>query len=162
MGPPRHEFTWCVDFESVPLGTDYVFLDTFTDSRVPITVEAYQWPGGTWTTGNQARADNRQEAGGTGKDINLNNVNLRFNLGRVGANDLTIAVGEYGGNVNMLVNGEFRNFENFPDIHNTTIGGAQVMVTNAAQNQTGSVSLTGPIKSFSIGGQELWIDDVCS
>ena len=162
MGPPRREFTWCVDFESVAFGTEYRFLDSFTDSRVPMTVEAFQWSNGTWTTGNFARADNRQMAGGSGIDMNLNNVNLRLHLGRVGANDLTIAVGEYGGNINMQVNGEFRNFQNFPDIHNTTMGGTQVTVVNGAQNQTGSVNLSGLIRSFSIGGQELWIDDLCS
>jgi len=162
VGPPHHEFMGCVDFESLPPATDYVFLDTFTDSGVPITVEAFQWSNGTWTTGNHARVDTRQMAGGTGKDINLNNVNLRFHLGKVGANALTVAVGEYGGNINMQVNGEFRNFENFPEIDSTMIGGTQVSVAGGAQNQTGTVSLTGLVKSFSIGGQELWIDDVCS
>ena len=161
-GPPHREFTGCVDFETASAGTDFVFLDTLIDSGIPLTVEAFQWSNGTWTTGNYARADTRQLAGGTGKDINLNNVSLRFHFGKVGANDLTISVGDYGGNLNLFVNGEFRNFANFPDIDNSMIGGTLVSVLGAAPNQIGSVKLSGLVKSFSIGGQELWIDDVCS
>ena len=159
---PHKEFKGCITFESVPLGVDYVAFNSFTDSGVTITVDLFQWSNGTWVTGNHARADNRQMAGGSGQDMNLNNVNLRFDLGPKGASDLTVAVGEYGGNINLLVNGDFRNFANFPDINNTIVGGTQVTVIGGAQNQVGTLKLAGQVNSFSIGGQELWIDDVCS
>lgn len=155
-------FEGCVDFESVPLGVNYVTFNSFTDSGATMTVDLFQWSNGTWVMGNQARADTDQMAGGSGKDINLNNVNLSFDFGPWGAEDLTVAVGEYGGNINILINGDFRNFQNFPDIHNTVIGGTQVSVTGGAQNQLGTLTITGQVDSFFIGGQELWIDDVCS
>jgi len=159
--PPK-EFKGCVRFESVPLGVNYPAFSSFTDSGVTVTADLFQWSNGTWVTGNHARADNRQMAGGSGQDMNLNNVNLRFDFGPKGAKDLTVAVGEYGGNINLLVNGDFRNFANFPDINNTAVGGTQVSVSGGAQNQTGTLKITGQVNSFSIGGQELWIDDVCS
>lgn len=152
----------CVDFEGVPLGVDYVAFNSFTDSGVTMTVDLFQWSNGTWVTGNQTRADSDQMAGGSGKDMNLNNVNLRFDFGPWGAEDLTVAVGEYGGNINLRVNGDHQNFQNFPDVHGTTIGGVTVSVAGGAQNQLGTLSLSGQVDSFSIGGQELWIDDVCS
>lgn len=159
---PHKPYKGCVDFESVPLGVNYVAFNSFTDSGVTMTVDLFQWSNGTWVTGNQARADDDQMAGGSGKDINLNNVNLRFDFGPWGAEDLTVAVGEYGGNINLRINGDHRNFQNFPDINGATVGGVQVSVSGGAQNQLGTLTLTGQIDDFSIGGQELWIDDVCS
>lgn len=155
-------FTGCVDFESVPLGIRYVFLDTATDSGVDMKVEAFQWGNGTWTTGNYAQADNRGRAGGSGQDMQTNNVNLNFDLPGQAAAGLSMAFGEYGGNVNLQVNGEFKNFGNFASLNGATMGGTSLNVVGGTGNDTGSITLSGPIVSFSVGGQELWIDDLCA
>jgi hypothetical protein len=36
-----------------------------------------------------------------------------------------------------------------------------VAVVNGLGNDKGRLELTGTIDSFAVGGQELWIDDVC-
>jgi hypothetical protein len=74
---------------------------------------------------------------------------------------LTFRFGEYGGNLNIEINGDFRNFQNFSDLNGLTIGGANVSVTNGFGNDIGEVTISGTIDSFSIGGQELWVDDFC-
>lgn len=159
---PPAAFTGCVDFESVPLGTRYVFQDTLSDSGVDITVEAFQWANGTWTNGNYAQSDNRGRAGGSGQDMQTNNVNLRFDLPAPAVAGLSMAFGEYGGNINLQVNGEFRNFGNFASLNGDTVGGAAITVVGGTGNDTGSITLSGQIQSFSVGGQELWIDDLCA
>ncbi|WP_264322338.1 SdrD B-like domain-containing protein [Zarconia navalis] len=74
--------------------------------------------------------------------------------------DLSLVFGEFGGNLNLEINGDFRNFEDFADIDGDTVGGVDVSVVNGFGDDQGTLQLSGDISSFSVGGQELWIDDV--
>ena len=150
----------CVEFEEPPLGTEYHVGDTFSDSGVMITVIPFQWSSGTWTNGGHAKITNAGDAGGTGQEVWVNNVNLAFNFA-VNPNVLFLNFGEFGGNVNIEINGDLRNVANFADIHATTIGTVDVSVTNGFGADMGTLMLTGEIHSFSIGGQEFVIDHVC-
>jgi len=49
------------------------------------------------------------------------------------------------------------------DLNNSTIGGAQVTVDAVQQgnNWYGIIEVEGDISDFSIGGQELWLDNYC-
>ncbi len=69
--------------------------------------------------------------------------------------------GEYGGNLNLEVNGDFANLEDFADIDGATIGGTTVAVTNGHEPDQGTITLSGTVESFAVGGQELWIDESC-
>ena len=148
----------CVDFEDPTLGTVYSVGDTFTDSGVNIEVKQFQWTGGGWTSDGTATIENGGQAGGSGQDINCNNVNLNFDFGGP-VDGLTLLYGEYGGNLNIDINSDFQNFENFASIP-SPIGGVNVLVTDFGGNK-GMLTLSGVINSFDIGGQELWIDHVC-
>ena len=150
----------CIDFEGPALDTVFHVGDTFPESGTPITLEQFQWSNSVWTPDGFAKIVNGGLAGGSGKEILVNNVNLRFAFDgpRPG---LKIRFGEYGGNLNIDINGEFRNFENFADIDGATIGGVNVAVVNGLGNDMGGIVLTGVINSFAIGGQELWLDDIC-
>jgi len=150
----------CVEFEEPPLGTVYHVGDTFTDCGALITVMPFQWAGGSWTGDGQAEITNAGNAGGSGQEVWVNNVNLGFDFA-VQPNVLFLNFGEYGGNLNIEVNGDFRNFSDFADIHAATIGAVSISVTNGFGNDMGTLMLTGEIHSFSIGGQELAIDHVC-
>jgi len=72
--------------------------------------------------------------------------------------------GQFGGNLNIEVNGDrIYNISEFdaapPDgIDGATIGGASVTVTSSGS--TGHVEITGEISSFSVGGQEMYLDNV--
>ena len=74
--------------------------------------------------------------------------------------DLSFVFGEFGGNLNLEINGDFRNFEDFAEIDGDTVGGVDVSIVNGFGDDQGTLQLSGNISSFSIGGQELWIDDV--
>ncbi|MFQ5526624.1 MAG: hypothetical protein ACE5GX_10220 [Thermoanaerobaculia bacterium] len=150
----------CIDFESLPLNTNYNVGDTFSDSGANMTVEPFEWSNSNWTNAGHARVTNAGMAGGSGQDLNTNNVNVDVDF-PVTPNVVHLNFGEYGGNLNIEVNGDFQNFGNFVDIHNTVIGGATATVTNGLGNDQGTLLLSGEINSLSLGGQELWVDDIC-
>jgi hypothetical protein len=135
---------------------------TFYTSGTNIAVEQFQWANGTWTTNGHAKIDNKGYAKGTGNDINANNVNLRFRFDYP-LKKITLKFGELGGNNNMLVNGDFRNVGNLVSLNGATVGGVNVAVNATQQggNWYGIIVLDGAIKEFSIGGQELWLDEIC-
>ena len=83
---------------------------------------------------------------------------------------MRFAFGEYGGNINLSINDKDRNVDNFAALHNTTLGGVAIHVLSGGNgNDSGVVEFVGPLNGQSalrqgqlaIGGQELWIDNIC-
>jgi hypothetical protein len=153
-------YTCCIDFESLTSGATYTVGNTFSDSGAIMTVQSFTWSNGTSTSAGNATVSSTGLAGAAGLDVNLNNVNISVDFQQT-LQGLSLCFGEYGGNLNITINGDFRNFENFIDIHGLTIGGTQVRVINGAGNDTGKLFVFGTVTSFSVGGQELWIDHIC-
>ena len=157
--------TCCIHFEDppLPLGTVYHVGNMFTDACVKVTVKAFQWYNGNWTNNGFAKIVKDGRAGGSGQEIAVNNINLGFDFGGP-CKGLSLLFGEYGGNLNININGDFQNFQNFSEIDGKIIGGVKVSVVNGFGNDKGSIKLFGTVKSvksFVIGGQELWLDHVC-
>ena len=149
----------CVDFESLTPGTVYNVSDSFADSGVIISAQPFQWAGGAWTSAGSSEVQILNLSGGTGLDLAVNNINLNFDFGR-DVEGLRLLFGEYGGNINLTINGDFRNESNFPTLHGQIVGGTLVEVFMSPAG-FGVIRITGVVSSFSVGGQELWIDDVC-
>jgi hypothetical protein len=149
----------CVEFDGVPAGTTYVVGDTFTDAGVTMSLERFQWGNLVWTDTGHAFVDVNQMAGHAGQDLNLNNINLRLRSETCIAG-ISLRFGEYGGNVNLDVNDNFHNVENFMDLHGVVVGGVLVQVTDLGGGK-GRLDLIGNIKSLAVGGQELWVDHIC-
>nr|QNO54133.1 hypothetical protein KOBOILMI_00001 [Methanosarcinales archaeon ANME-1 ERB7] len=147
-----------IDFEDLTLGTEYKVGDTFTTSDIPVAVEPFQQSGGGWTSTGYAMVMNGGQAGGSGNEMNVNNVNLDFSFGTP-VKRLSLLFGEYGDNLNIKVNENFRNFNDFADINGLMIDGVHVTVVDLGDGK-GQLILTGIIEQFATGGQELWIDDV--
>ncbi len=147
------------DFEDLPPDATYNVGDTFVTSDVSITVGIFQWSNGNWTSAGHARVVTGGNAGGLGNEINVNNVNLAFDFGAP-ITSLSLAFGEYGGNLNIEINHVFKNFGNFAEIDGQTIGGVNVTVVNGLGNDKGKLELAGTISQLALGGQELFIDDV--
>jgi hypothetical protein len=61
--------------------------------------------------------------------------------------------------VNLFVNGDLGNVDDFIQLDGTTLGGATVTVTGTAE--VGVVTLDGPLNVVGIGGQELFLGGVC-
>ena len=154
--------TACVDFDDLTAGQNVAAGTAFSSRNTVIALEPFQRGNGTWTGGNHARVDNRQYAGGSNLDINANNVNLHF-LPDCPVDRVTLRFGELGGNNNLRINGQFSNIANLVTVNGTTLGGVQISVTANQQgnNWYGTMSFDGQISDFAIGGQELWLDDVC-
>lgn len=150
----------CIDFESPAPGTTWGVPSTFTDSGATMTVEPFQWSNGNWTSAGQAAIGTAGQAGGSGQELNANNVNVDVAFPAT-PNVVHLKFGEYGGNLNLEVNGDFRNFADFADLHGAVVGGTTLSVTNGLGNDQGTLLLSGEIHSFALGGQELWVDDVC-
>jgi hypothetical protein len=149
----------CVDFEGLTPATIYNVTDSFADSGVAVTAAPFQWSGGGWTSAGFTRVDTGNLSGGLGSDMEVNNITLEFDFGRPVV-DLRFLFGEYGGNINLTINGDFRNESDFSVLHGQIVGGTLVEVLSSPTG-LGVVRITGAVNSFSVGGQELWIDDVC-
>ncbi len=150
----------CVTFDTLAISTVYLVGDTFTDCAA-MRVYQFQWSNGTLTGSGYATVILAGLAGGSGKEINLNNVNLIVDFGHA-IKGLTLKFGEYGGNLNIMINGDRRNFQNFRDIDGMNIGGAHVSVPVGGHgNDKGILEIHGEIQKFYVGGQELYIDDIC-
>jgi hypothetical protein len=147
------------DFDDLALGTTYFVGQTFTTNGIPVIVRPFQWSNGVWTNTGDATVVALGQAGGAWKEIAVNNVNLEFGID-VPLTGLSLRFGEYGGNLNIQINGDFRNFEDFTEIDGLTIGGVQVSVVNGSGDGTGILRLTGQIQQFYVGGQEFFIDDL--
>jgi hypothetical protein len=152
----------CVDFEDQTVGNKFYVGQLINSSGVSFMMEEFIYSNMNSTSDGFLRIQDNGHARGSGKDINTVNVNIRpiFQdpLTRISAK-----YGELGGNVNMMINGESSNVNNLHNLHNTVLGGAQINVeyTQDGANYYGQFSITGNISEFSVGGQELWLDDFC-
>lgn len=148
-----------LNFEDLTLGNTYYVGNTFTTAGVTVSAADFQWDSGTWFSGGFAYIGNAGWAGGANNELGINNINLDFDFGPI--TYLTLNFGEYGGNLNININGVFTNFENFSEINGNIYGGVLVSATNGFGNDQGVLTLSGgTINSFALGGQELWVDNV--
>jgi len=152
----------CLEFDGQTLGSQFTVGQSFTENGVVVDVEQFQWANGTTTTNGRAEIKGTNLANGTGNEVNTNNVNLKFNFNYPGKK-IVLKFAELGGNNNIDVNGTFQNVADLISLDGTNIAGNQITVTAMQQgnNWIGSIIVDGTISGFSIGGQELWIDDVC-
>ena len=152
----------CVRFSDQTPGATYNVGDMITASGTDIAVEQFEWGDGNWTSSGSANVDTRNYSQGSGNDLNARNVNLRF-LFDYPIDKITLKFGELGGNNNIKVNDDFQNVRDLVSLNGTMLGGVQVTVNAIQQgnNWYGKMTLDGNINNFSIGGQELYLDDVC-
>lgn len=153
---------FCVSFEDQKVGTQYKVFEWFKEGDVVVAFAPFFWSDGTPTVDGYAEIFDIGDAGGSGNELMINNINVRFIFPCI-IEGLILKFGEYGGNLNIKINGEFVNFEDFTEIDGMMIGGVKVSVPSGGfGNDQGELVLEGKIYSFMIGGQELLIDDICS
>ena len=149
----------CYDFERLTLNDTYSRGDSISLPDLDVTMRRFQWSNGGWTA-NYAQVDNNQFAGGSGLDLEVNNITVHMAF-KQATPLLRLRFGEYGGNLNIWVNGSFRNFNNFDQLHNRTLGGVLMEVIRGHGNDSGRIRFIGDIHNLAIGGQELYLDDIC-
>ena len=159
----------CVEFEELALGATYNVGDNFQVKNSSGSLEfevlgrPFVWSDGNSTADGVATVEDQGNAGHVGHELNVNNINLQFTSQTGNLSGLSILFGEYGGNLNLSINGDFRNVENLIDLHNTIVGGVQVVLGSGGHgNDKGELCLFGDFRSFTIGGQEFYIDHICA
>lgn len=153
--------------------------DTVTNVAAPfaystplldLEAQPFVWSSGTATWDGYALTEAGGMAGGSGTEIRLNNLTLGMRAAGVAQlRSLQVAFGEFGGNLNLTVDGTSAVFDDFADVHGAVLGGVTVTVLSGGTGQDrGVLRLDGPMPDqggglghVAIGGQELWIDDVC-
>lgn len=101
-----------------------------------------------------------------GRSLRLNNISMRFHFLALPfvPKQVTFNFLDLGGTENLSVNGVppfIGNISSPP----ASVGGLTVLTTSAVLpgGRRGTVRITGsPLRDITIGGQELWIDQVCA
>ena len=169
LGPELACCSGCVELHDLVFGTTYVVGDNFTIANATggfgfdVLASDFIFSSGTSFSGGSAEVENGGLAGYYGNELEVNNINLQFTPTGAPPMGVSVLFGEYGGNINLSVNGIAANVSNFIDLDGITLGGAIVSVpTGGLGNDTGELLIYGTsITQFTIGGQELWIDHIC-
>lgn len=147
-----------VDFDDLISGTVYNVGDSFVSSGVSMTVADFQWSNSNWFTGGTVPIGHGLLTGGYGNELEwINNANIDFDFSG-SVNDIAFQFMDGGGNLNIEINGDFRNISDFGVIDGLSVGGTSVVLHNTPS--LGTLYINGTINSFSVGGQELNIDNV--
>ena len=147
-------------FEDLQLGTMYVNEDSFTTGDYTHYVKHFTWSDGTETVKGSVSVENGGMACSFNNELHYNNATTHIErTDGDWMNNMSFKFGEWGGNLNMEINGDFKNFENMLDIDGVTIGGVLVTVDwGGGGNDCGQVSFTGDMSYIRMGGQEYWVD----
>lgn len=150
----------CLDFEDLSLYRVYMVGDTILTSVFPITITNFTRANGIVLNHGDVEVSNVAISGGSGNELIVDNATLIFGIEKP-VNSISLLFGENGGDLNIEINGEYRAFNRFMDIHNEPIGGASVRVNSKAGSNQGTLDLFGTISQFGIGGIEVALDRVC-
>jgi hypothetical protein len=157
----------CMEFETFPPNVPHPVGTTYTHNDLYSELVSFQWDDGTWFSGGNATAVTSNNAYGSGQEVNLNNINLRYIFD---VDQPYIVIFRYAdagienGNINLGINGILSNTQDLSDLDGMNIGGVDVIVTRHDEPSIhhGTVTLIGRIERFGVGGQEFWVDDVCA
>ena len=155
----------CVTFDKLPTGTMWQAPSqspgdlVHTESGIRVMVDRHQW-----TSGSSAFNLAQVESGWAprGNHVHTNNMNLTFDFGELGTGkkEITLRFRDMGGAENFSVNGG-------PVTRGELSSGSEagivwtVVSTPVPGGREGTIEITGPVNVVQVGGQNLWIDDVC-
>jgi hypothetical protein len=146
-------------FEDLPLGSTYFWNDSFVTGPFKMVVAPMEWPGGAFFFGGRVRVENGGRACGLDHELHTDNAVTKIFPSTGAMADPYFRFGEYGGNINVEVNGDFRNVNNMMDLNGLIIGGVQFNVLSGGfGNDCGEVQMNGVVKRMALGGQEFWYD----
>lgn len=156
--------TYCVDFETLSLGTNYgngynaIGDVIFTEDEIPVSVEYFDWVGGGGTFGTCTVSNS--SGIGSGQDMMTNNINLGFDFTALPdvPQLVTFDFADYGGFENMAVNGGtiYKG-----EIVSATVP-AGISYTCLTVGNIGHGTLEGEISHLLFGGQEFFMDNICA
>jgi len=142
----------------MPAGTAFVVHDNFVDGALRYEIGAFQNGWGLWDFGGHAEVDHASMACGVGNELRLNNAVAIFKSSSGAMNKVSFRYGDWGGNINVEINKDFRNVADMAMLNGLTIGGVTLHVVAGGGHGCGEVQLHGVVKRMAIGGQEFAID----
>ena len=158
----------CIDFDnssSFPPGTRYSMHNDSVYYSCGFTVRTDSLYLNGKAYYNFGRIESAVAVFGSGQVINTNNITLKFfNIGTIKPVTISFDYLDRGGRENLSVNGAL--YSGDISAVPATLGTATVSVTSTAiplpaKGNKGTVTLTGTIKEFNIGGQEFYLDNIC-
>ena len=168
---PPYTPSVCVHFEPpLAAGTEYGASAgnssgdvVFTSNNIPVSVHDFVYVGGGGTF-NKAYIDNAPRPFASGQSMRTNNINLKFDFSALAftPSEVQFEFLDLGGFENLSVNGASLYAGEFTSAPSSA-GGATVstFTTAITGGKKGVMILTGSLNNVLIGGQELWIDNVC-
>lgn len=163
--PEQHMFTIrggnerYADFDDLTEGISYRVGEIFETQGYQVTCREFYFPDGNVSEGGYVGVYRTTLSGGTSLGLQFTSANAEFDFGEP-VSGVSFLFGEYGSNINLQVNGDLRNVEDFVDVNGLTVGRCLVTVTGDQNRDTGKVLIQGEVDQFMLGGQELVIDDV--
>lgn len=165
----------CVDFGPPPAtGTQYgnpaghspgdvVLVDP---GGIKMSVQNFRWVSGGGTF-NSGRIETPPVSFGSGQTLRSNNLNFAFDFTNTGftVSKVVFDYLDLGGFENLSVNGQpVPVFAGELTAAPSPVAGVNVAVTAVpvTGGKKGTVTLTGVIQRMWVGGQELWVDNVCA
>ncbi len=142
-------------FEDLTPGTQYSVGTIFSSQAYKFKVNEYVTAGGTTISTEYANVEER--FGNMG--VFIKNIDLQFQLDNP-VNGLRLYIGDFSGEAKITINGAAKYFSQPPDIDGTIIGGVPVSVIDLGDSSW-QINLKDVVASFSLGGPEVWIGDVC-
>lgn len=157
----------CINFDGLVLGTTYTA--PFVADGVNINVlpffftVSHPCAGGTTFGFAQVDPSGLVPGGSPPHELEVNNVRLGFVMadffGGAPVKKLTMKYSELGGTVDIQINGDCYVLNNFTDLPPGIYAGVKY---NATPHKITLKRKGAAINNLQIGGQELWIDDVCA
>lgn len=158
----------CIDFNnssSFPAGTSYSHANDSVYYSCGFTVftDSFYFNGRSYY--NSGNVNSARPGFGSGQVINLNNISLKFtNISTIKPVTVIFDYLAYDSIQNLSVNGVLYTGE--LNASPASLGAVNISVNFApiplpAIGKKGTVTLTGVVKDFRIGGREFFLDNVC-
>ena len=142
LDEPKATQETCFNFQDVDPNITFIFGDAITSNNFNGIFGEFFFLGGGSTTGGSASTSSGS--------LFISNLNLSYEF-IPELNSLSFTYEDFGGNVNLIINGSLLNSDDFTDFDGMSVAGVTIQASIP-----GFVELTGPISTLSIGGQELF------
>jgi hypothetical protein len=152
----------CVSFEDQQVGASYTLGNVFSEEGVRIAFLTFYDPGPT--AANYAEIQRKGGAGGSGKDIFINNINIEFDFDDGSWQAIHFCVRKSGDTYNFDIN----KIPTPPTVVHSDL--SEILLHDYSNveavflrgyDDLYVIEIWGDINSFAMGGQELWLDEIC-
>lgn len=147
----------CIDFNDRNAGETILPGTNFSSQQASLSVHP-----GPFANPKHLKINTASHSGGSGLDARFNNVVADISFDRQ-PESIVLQFGDLGGSLYLSINDSILTPTDFVSLDGQTIAGVDIYVdaiTNGF-NWYGMMTLVGPVIQLSIGGQELWVDNIC-